>query len=409
MLLLAIVSSALALVNPTQVLAQADFANQPETQNFGGTLFSGEELFANDGRTRLLVLALSPYGLTESATEQIGLILEKNLSNTGHFDVVGAREMNAAFERTQPDLLDCREIACGVESGKLLGAQRVVIGSLRMDEPYFRLSIRIIDPANNLTDFSDEIRFTDDNMENALFHLANTISENSLRVGRVLSTSIRGIVISLGRVHGIELGDHLVIYKQEVPITDLQGRQLDVQRKNVAIVKVLNVNENTAEAILAHKTEDPQVAQYVQTYLDPQRQIAMIENTRKELDTGIRLANKIRPLELAPVLLADSERKTWQRRLAAARTDKDLWITVMGVGGGLTVLVLNSFTSDTTGLIKLGAAGAVAGFGFWEWNDARSRENDLLTEGRSKGYVSFRVQPWLNPQGGIGLQLAGRF
>ena len=403
-LLLAIVTSALMLVNPGAASAQG----RPPQGLPGGLFGNKPELFAGNGRIKLLVMGLSPNGITESAAEQISLILQQDLVNTSHFDVVGPREMNTHFEGFQPHLVDCREIACGVESGKLLGAHRVLVGILRLEEPTFILEVRMIDPTNNLTDYEEELRFTDANMEERLFRLANRISDNSLLVGRVLNTSIRGIVIDLGKVNGIKLGNHLVIYRQDMPITDLEGRQIDTQRKNVAIVKVLNVNENSSEAIIIHKTEDTQVGQFAQTYLDPVRQIELVENTRKELDTGIRLANRIRPLELAPVLLSDGERKAWQRRLLAAETNRDMWLTVGGVGAGAVVLVLMNFKSDLTRILQLTVAGGATGYGFWQWDLARKEVNDIQVEGRAKGYNQVQVLPEIHP-GYAGVRLALRF
>lgn len=404
LLCFAILTLAALPVNPGTTPAQT----KPRDA-FAGTLFSaGPKLFANDGRIKLLVLALNPFGITETAAEQIGLILQKNLNNTGHFSVVGPRETNTAFETSNPDLVDCREIACGVESGKRLGADFVLVGTLRLREPDFVMEVRVIDSSNNLTDYEEQSRFQDNSMDEELFQLANNISRNSLIGGRVLNTSIRGIVISLGKTHGLKLGDHMVIYKKEVPITNLEGERLDVQRKNVAIVKVLNVNENTSEAILVHRTEEPQVGQFAHTYLNPRRQIEFIENARKELDTGIRLANRIRPLELAPTLLADSEKKKWLERKRRVEVSKDFWQTGLIIGGVATVFVLNGFDNDSSGRIQLGLAGGVLGYSLFKWWGDRKELESLQVEGRSKGFVGWQLNPIVNPER-VGLELALRF
>ena len=225
----------------------------------------------------------------------------------------------------------------------------------------------------------------------------------------MLSTSIRGIVISLGREDGVRLGDHMVIYKQDVPITNLEGQQIDTSRKNVAIVKVLNVNQHSSEAILVHKTEEPQVGYFVHTYLDPQRQIELVEHTRKELDTGIRLANRIKPLELSPVLVQDTERQRWLDTIHGKEEDRNFWFTVGLAAAGATAYVLNDFdSSSSTDRLWLVAAGGTAGYAFWRWTGIRGEINDLMVEGRAKGYVKLDVMPYLGPQG-VGVQLALRF
>ncbi len=366
-------------------------------------------LFPNDGRIKVLAIALNPFGLTESAAEQIGLILQKNLSNTEHFAVVGPREANAFFEKEQPELVDCREIACGVESGKRLGAERVLVGSIAMEGQDFSLTVRLIDTLNNITDHTEEVRFTDETMDEDLFRLANNISRNSLLTGRVLNTSIRGITIDLGKRHGMKIGDRLVVYKQEDPITNLEGETIDTQRKSIAIVKVLNVNENSSEAILVNSTEEPEVSHFAQTYLDRPRQIELVENTRRELDTGIRLENKIRPLTLAPVLLADSERRKWLNRLFIAERLQRIWMIVGLASGAATLVFLEDFSESDTDRIRTLGALATAGYSVKMFIKYRDEINDLEVEGRAKEYstsFSFRLD---GGPGRIGLAFNYRF
>ena len=375
-----------------------------------GDIFSGgSNLFPNDGRIKVLVVSLNTFGLTETAAEQIGLILQKNLNNSGHFAVIGPREMNTVFENDRPDLVDCREIACGVEAGKRLGADQVLVGSISMVDQRFSLRIRLIDTLNNITHYDEEIRFGDESMDENLFRLSNNISRNSVLTGRVLSTSIRGIVISLGKKHGIKIGDFLVVYKQEVPINDLQGEQLDTQKKIIAIVKVLNVNKNTSEAILAHFTEEPQVSHYAQTYLDPVRQIELVENTRRELDTGLRLENRIKPLELAPVLLADNEKKQWQNKMLGAENSEFLWYSVAAGAGVAVLYFLQDFSASDTNRIKALAAIGGAGYSVMQALEYRELVNEVKLEGRTKGYLGqLNVVPWLLPDR-VGVSLALKF
>jgi len=408
-----IVALALWAVNPGISTAQTAFPQGGSSSgSLGGTLFSDRpDIFANDGRIKLLVLALNPFGIREGPAATIGEALEKNLSNTAHFDVTGPRQINAWLEGNQDlaDLTDCRGIACGVDIGKRIGADFVLVGTLNYEDPVFNLQVRMINISNNLTDHSEDLRFEDETMDEGLFKLANNISRNSLLKGRVLSTSVRGIAISLGQVDGIKIGDHLVIYKNDVPITNLEGQQVDTQRKNVAIVNVLNVNRNSSEAVIIHKTEEPQVSHFVQTYLDPRRQIELIEDTRRELDTGIRLANRLRPLDLTPVLVADTDRQEWAEAVKEAEKDRNFWFTMGLAAGGLTLWTLYDYENDDSGRIQLALTGGATGFATWKWISARGTVNDLMVEGRAKGFIGWNIQPVPTPDGGIGLQLALNF
>ncbi|MBI4083281.1 MAG: hypothetical protein HY423_11790 [Candidatus Lambdaproteobacteria bacterium] len=374
-----------------------------------GALFGGQpELFAGDGRIKMLVLGLQPFGLTESAAEQIGLILEKNLVNTGQFSVVGARQLNKRFEKERPELVDCRAIACGVESGKLLGADKVLVGTIRMDQQVFSLQVRLINTANNLTDYEERIRFTDETLEEDMFKLVNHIGRNSLQIGRVLSTSIRGPVISLGRKHGLKIGDHLVLYKQEQPITSPEGQQVDIQRKNIGIVKVLNVNENTSEALVVHSNEEPQVSHFVKTYLDPARQIELVDATRREIDTGIRLANRIQALELTPIQLADTEKRAWLRRINETQAQQAQWLTWGALGAAGTLAFMYTYDDTDLGRGRLLAAAVFTGYAAMEYLSLRNKVNDLRVEGRTKGYLGWQLRMAPLP-GGLEFRLAYNF
>jgi hypothetical protein len=377
---------------------------------FPGTLFGNQpNVFAEDGRIKVLVLGLNPFGLTESASEQIGLILQKNLNNTGHFAVVGPRELAAAFEQSEPDLVDCREIACGVEAGKRLNADQVLVSTIHLEEQVFVLNARLINTFNNNTAYEEELRFTDENMDEQLFSLVNNMSRNSIRIGKVLSTSVRGMVISLGARHGLRIGDHLVVYKQDDPASPLPEDVAPEQRKNIGIVKTINVNENTSDAIVIYKLEEPQADHYVKTYLEPTRQIELVENTRRELDTNIRLASKVLPLQLAPVLLADTERRRWDQELAYAEAQKTRWFYTAAIAGGITVYLLyQGDTSNDFQQIMLYSAIGVTGYSVYRGFQYRGEVNDLKVKGRSRGYVDLDWNILPQP-GGASLLLTAKF
>ena len=413
-----ILALALLAVNPGAARAQTQIVTGGQTSSLlGGTLFAGEQiLFRNDGRIKLLVLGFEPgMRISEGGALSMSKILYRNLANTGNFDLVGSQEIEKLYKTgtdEQKDLLPCNVLNCGVNIGIRQGADFVLVASIEVDEkdPDLKtLDVRIINISNNQADFQEELKkFRDE--EETLFTLANDIKRNFLLRGRILSTSIRGIVISLGKQHGIKIRDNLVIYKEEVPITDLKGKKVDTQRKNVAIVRVLNVNQNSSEAIIIHKTEDPQVGFFVQTYLDNVRQIKLVETTRRELDTGIRLANRIRPLVLAPVIIRDTKRQEWLTTLKSQEGSRDFWFTVGLAAGGAMVFFLMDFdTNETTDQLTVGGAGGVFGFAAWRWIQSRNKINDLMVEGRGRGYVgSLHIMPYITPKE-KGLRLAFRF
>lgn len=411
LLLLAVLLTAVPVLGglARPVSAQTNFPSSGSNL-FPGTLFGNQpNVFAEDGRIKVLVLGLNPFGLTESASEQIGLILQKNLNNTGHFAVVGPRELAAAFEQSEPDLVDCREIACGVEAGKRLNADQVLVSTISLEDQVFVLNARLINTFNNNTAYEEELRFIDENMDEQLFSLVNNMSRNSIRIGKVLSTSVRGMVISLGARHGLRIGDQLVVYKQDDPVSPLPEDVAPEQRKNIGIIKTINVNENTADAIVVYKLEEPQADHFVKTYLEPTRQIELVEDTRRELDTNIRLASKVLPLQLAPVLLADTERRRWEQELAYAEAQQARWFYTAAIAGGITVYLLyQGDTSDNFQQLMLYSAVGVTGYAVYKGFQYGEELNDLKVKGRARGYVDLDWNLLPRP-GGASLTLTAKF
>ena len=196
---------ALLAVNPGAARAQTQIVGGSQTSSLlGGALFAGEKiLFKNDGRIKLLVLNFLPVeNVSDSAAEGMTRIFFSNLANTGSFDMVGSRDIDEAYKsgsKDQQNLVECRVLDCGVKIGKRQGADFVVVGSLKVDKKdnnLKTLKVRVINISNNLADFEEDLKKFEDE-EETLFNLANDIKRNFLLRGRVLNTSIRGIVISL--------------------------------------------------------------------------------------------------------------------------------------------------------------------------------------------------------------------
>ena len=127
-----------------------------------------------------------------------------------------------------------------------------------------------------------------------------------------------------------------------------------------------------------------------------------------KLDKGIVNHRIHRPLELAPTLLADSEKKKWLARKRRVEVSKDFWQTGMIIGGVASLFVLNGFDNDNSGRIQIGLAGGVLAYSLVKWWDDRKELDALQVEGRSKGFVGWQLNPVVNPER-VGLELALRF
>ncbi len=401
------------LLWPSLLWAQSNFF-QEDVFQFETDVMSG---FSDDGRVKVLMLTLSPYGMTETAADEVAKALQLSIFNTNHFTVVGPSEWNAQIRDRDPSLADCNDIACGVLIGKLFRADKVLVGSIRtenvlmgMDEvPGMTLSVRLVDVVTNETNFTDEIQFTDDQMHEQLFLLARRLSDNTELQGFVTGLTSSGIVIDLGTEHGLEMGTQLTVFRRETNDLELQGEGTPATETNIAIARVHRVSEGSADAIIIQRLTPVQEGDLVRTYINFDKQIRLISTARRELDTQKRLTPPTEPLNLQPELVV-SEEDLWRRRLARAEAEEERWmLATIGTGAGTLLLLSGNLAiveQGGIGQILPWAAGGAFLYSGYEYLQARNLVSELSAEGAVKGYSSnwnFEVQ-WLPDRTEVSLE-----
>ena len=276
----------------SHALSQSNFF-QEDLFNLESDVMSG---FSDDGRMKVLMLTLAPYGMTETAASEVSKALQLSIFNTNHFTVVGPSEWNAQIRERDPSLADCNDIACGVLVGKLFRADKVLVGSIRNtsvlgvdgEAQGFQMDVRLVDVLTNVTDYTDQILFTDAQMHEEFFMLAQRLSKNTELQGYVTSLTNSSIVVDLGIEHGLEMGAQLVIFRREADL--LSSGDSEVPKEtNIAIARIHRISQGRANAIIVQQIEPVREGDFVKTYLDVSKQIKLISDTRRELDTQKRL------------------------------------------------------------------------------------------------------------------------
>ena len=386
--------------------AQSDFL-QGNTFNYDNQLVSG---FSEDGRVKVLLLTLLPYDLTETAAEKIGHALQLNLFNTNHFTVVGPSEWNAQIQERDPTLADCHDIACGVLIGKLFNADKVLVGSVRaetiLDEngnevQGLVLRAKIVDVLTIEIDYDDEVRFTDARLHDSLFQMALRISHNTQLRGYVLKLNAATITVDLGRAHGLKVGNRLVVFRPTTATSTLEGQPLELNFENIAIAEAIRVNDMSSEINLIQRRLSVIIGDQVRTYVNKNKQITLIAQTRKELDTQKRIAPRTKPLKLVPQQLVqeDTGENRWARKYAAAQENEEFWTIAAIAAAGGAVLSASGIIKIDSGIDQylpwiLGGATIYSGYRYIEGRDT---VDALRAEGRSSGFLSWKWSPASGP------------
>ena len=374
-----------------------------QSNNSSGNIFGIQQTqlsgFSDDERVKVLLLNLLPSGMTETAAEEIAKALQLNVYNTNHFTVVGPSEWNAQIKDRDPTLADCHDIACGVMIGKMFHADKVLVGTIHSEimlndngkeEPSIILSIRLVDTRTNITDFTDEVQFNDLKMHDELFRMAERISENSLLLGNVLAVKHSGISINFGRAQGIKIGHRLVISRRKSFKLDSVEKTAGKTFQKIALAEIVRVSDLSSEAVIVQKISSVAKGDQIQTYVNNEKLIHLISQTRKELDIQKKLKPKNLVIRLGPTVTKGStDFSNWSKRFNLTKSEHDRWLYTTAGAGAATILFLSG-TLNISGFLNIlpwvaGAGSVYSGIKYFHY---REMLNELSTEGRSRGFLT---------------------
>ena len=373
-----------------------------QSNNSSGNIFGIQQAqlsgFSDDERVKVLLLNLLPSGMTETAAEEIEKVLQLNVYNTNHFTVVGPSEWNAQIKDRDPTMADCHDIACGVMIGKMFHADKVLVGTIHSEimlndkgkeEPSIILSIRLVDTRTNITDFTDEVQFNDLKMHDELFRMAERISENSLLLGNVLAVKHSGISINFGRAQGIKIGQRLVISRRKSFKSDSVEKTAGKTFQKIALAEIVQVSDLSSEAVIVQKISSVVQGDQIQTYVNNEKLIHLITQTRKELDTQKKLKPKKQVIRLGPTITKGSIFSNWSKLYNLKKSQHDRWLYTTA-GAGTATIILLSGAFDISGFLSIlpwvaGAGSVYSGIKYFHY---REMLNELSTEGRSRGFLS---------------------
>jgi hypothetical protein len=361
----------------------------------------------DSGSDRIFVLQFGATGMTESAARAFSNMVSQNLANTNRFDVIPLDTVETETEKQMPSLLPCFDIGCGIQMGKLMESDWILTGDISLTSSgLFSLNVKLVLIFDNSLAFEDTIRFTDETMDRQFYLLSNRIANNAPIIGTILEANNKIAVVDLGEKNGISVGDQLVIYRN-LTIQSEEGEAYteSKRRKNIGILRITKVGKGVSEGVYFQTIETPESRQFVTTYLDKRKQIRLVDNIRKELDTHLRNVFEIKKaVVLSPVRLEDMAKQKWAEKIRVLENSKSFWKTFLIGSGVASLYFLNQFESSDD--IKLIGALGVLGYSSYRFFSLRSQITDLVEEGKYKGYLELKVRP---DYGEIGLSYQYRF
>ena len=342
----------------------------------------------------IIVLQFGATGMTESAARAFSNMVAQNLANTNRFSVIPLDQVEEETANKAPSLLPCFDIGCGIQMGKLMETDWILTGHISLTTSgLFSLNVKLVFIFDNSLAFEDTIRFTDESMDRQFYQLANRIANNAPVIGNVLEANNKIAVVDLGEKDGISVGDRLIIHRSLTVQSDTDEAIIEsVRRKNIGIIKLTKVGKSVSEGVYFQTIETPEPRQFVSTYLDKRKQIKLIDDTRKELDTHLRNVFEIKKsVVLSPVRLEDLNKRRWAQKVRTLEAERSLWQTVL-IGSGVGTLYLASQFKSGDDLQLMAVLGAL-GYSSYQFFTLRHQFNQLIDEGRYKGYLELKIRP----------------
>lgn len=339
----------------------------------------------------LLVIPFQSKGITEMVSKEYANQLAQNMSNMNHFEIITPQELYDFLETEDSELIDCFQIGCGIQAGKRVNADYIVTGKISINPNTQRLllQVNLIEVMTNQLKFKDQIYFTDENVDQNFYLLSKQISEHIPVIGKVLNATSVNAVISLGTEDGIQVGDQVIIYDDTIK-SNLNERQFS-QKKNIAILTIDHTGKRTSEGNYFQMIQLPLKTHKVQTFINRRKQIELMEHVRKELDAYARNQYESKKIQISSVPLIDEGRKEWVAKLRHWEEQRDFYQWFLVGSSVLTAYILTQ-TDDNGGLKTLASLGAL-GFSTFKFFQARNSVEDLINQGKYKGYIDLKVTP----------------
>ena len=335
--------------------------------------------------------------MTEFAAKAFSNMIARNIDNTNRFEVIPLAQIEAEIQKQAPSMLPCFDISCGIQIAKIVESDWVLSGHISLTATgLYSLTVKLVHVMDNSLEFEDTIRFRDENMDRRFFQIADRIANSTPLIGKILEANNKIAVVNLGKENGISVGDQLAIYRNRRLSNENQSSQSQLNRRqNIGILKITKVGKESSEGVFFQTIEPPEPNQFVSAYLDKRKQIKLIDDVRKELDTHQRNVYEIKKsVVLTPIQLEDMAKRKWLGKLRSIESDMDFWRWVLLGSGVTTAYFLFQFQEgdDMWLLASLGAFG----YSTFEYFSIKGELNELVDEGKYKGYIDVNIRPGFN-------------
>jgi hypothetical protein len=148
--------------------------------------------FAKEEKTkmRIAIVDLIPKGSSKIIAEAVTNLIRSEMIDTGLFTIVERSEMKEILKEQGFQQTGCTDQSCAVQLGKLLSANKILVGEVTGVGKGFIITVRIVDVEKGVSDFS-----ANEKADNADVLDKSVVTLTTTMVERI--TGVRGAKITI--------------------------------------------------------------------------------------------------------------------------------------------------------------------------------------------------------------------
>ncbi|TAL30196.1 MAG: hypothetical protein EPN93_20445 [Spirochaetes bacterium] len=128
-------------------------------------------------KPRIAVLDLKPVGVDLPFAQTVSNMLRADLVNAGRFVVVERTQVDAILQEQGLQLTGCTDQSCAVEIGKMISANKILVGEVSTIGEAVVVTVRIVDVEKGVSDYAaNQKSDTRANVDGAVKQIVRTLS-----------------------------------------------------------------------------------------------------------------------------------------------------------------------------------------------------------------------------------------
>jgi len=134
-------------------------------------------LKAENSKMRIAILDFQPKNVSKETADMVTDLIRIEMLNTGVFKIIERGEMDAILKEQEFQLSGCVETECAVEAGRLLSANKILVGNIGKLGTAYIISARIVDVEEAEMQFGEKASsYTEEGLQVAANNLADKLT-----------------------------------------------------------------------------------------------------------------------------------------------------------------------------------------------------------------------------------------